>query len=63
MPYAAHIETPQWIRGFSTSRLILSDQGYAFLLDCGYQSVIDEVSKLVKSGLIEKVEAFCHSLP
>ena len=56
MPYAAHIETPQWIRGFSTSRLILSDQGYAFLLDCGYQSVIDEVSKLVKSGLIEKVE-------
>ena len=30
MPYAAHIETPQWIRGFSTSRLILSIKAMPF---------------------------------
>jgi len=56
MPYARHIETPDWIRGFSTSRLILAKDGAAFLLDCGYQSVIDEVNKLLESGLIERVE-------
>lgn len=56
MPYSVHVQTPEWIKGFSTSRLIISRDGFAFLLDCGNQRVIDEIQNLIKSGLIEKVE-------
>lgn len=56
MPYSVHVQTPEWIKGFSTSRLIISKDGFAFLLDCGNQRVIDEVQNLITSGLIEKVE-------
>lgn len=56
MPYSVHVQTPDWIKGFSTSRLIISKDGFAFLLDCGNQRVIDEIQNLITSGLIEKVE-------
>ncbi|MFT5123209.1 MAG: glyoxylase-like metal-dependent hydrolase (beta-lactamase superfamily II) [Candidatus Omnitrophota bacterium] len=56
MPYALHVDTPEWIYETSTSRLLISDDGYGFLLDCGYDRVIEAVQKLIDQGLVKKVE-------
>ncbi len=56
MPYSAYLETPDWILSHSTSRLIVSDEGFGFLLDCGYQHVIDRVQAWIEQGLVRKIE-------
>ena len=56
MPYSTHLETPDWILGQSTSRLIVADDGYAFLLDCGYQRVIDTIDAWIEDGLIRGID-------
>jgi glyoxylase-like metal-dependent hydrolase (beta-lactamase superfamily II) len=56
MPYAQHREAPDWVFEHATSRLLISDDGTGFLLDCGYQRVIDAVKKLMTMGVVEKVE-------
>ena len=40
MPYAQHEKTPEWIFEESTSRLLISDSGRGFLLDCGNQRAL-----------------------
>ena len=56
MPYSLHVGTPEWIFENSTSRLLISDDGFGFLLDCGYQRVIDAVKDLMDKGLVKKIE-------
>lgn len=56
MPYSTHLETPDWILSHSTSRLMVSDEGYGFLLDCGYQHVIDTVQDWIEQGLVREIE-------
>ncbi len=56
MPLSVHEKTPDWIWENSTSRLLISDDGHGFLLDCGYQRVIDGVKQLMKDGLVKKVD-------
>ncbi len=56
MPYAHHEETPAWVFEHSTSRLLISDTGRGFLLDCGYQRVIDAVNDLIDQGVITGVD-------
>lgn len=56
MPYSLHVKTPEWVFETSTSRLLISDDGHGFLLDCGYQRVIDAVQGLITQGLVKKVE-------
>ncbi|MDG1894668.1 MAG: MBL fold metallo-hydrolase [Fuerstiella sp.] len=56
MPYAHHEETPAWVFENSTSRLLISDAGRGFLLDCGYQRVIDAVNDLIAQGVITGVD-------
>jgi glyoxylase-like metal-dependent hydrolase (beta-lactamase superfamily II) len=56
MGYATHVDTPDWIFTNSTSRLLISDDGFGFLLDCGGQRVIDSVKDLMERGLVKKVE-------
>ena len=56
MPYSHHEKAPDWIFENATSRMLISDEGYGFLLDCGYQRVIDAVQKMIDSGLVKKVE-------
>ncbi|MCH2211736.1 MAG: MBL fold metallo-hydrolase [Fuerstiella sp.] len=56
MPYSHHEQTPSWVFENGTSRLLISDSGNAFLLDCGYQRIIDEVKQLITQGVIKKVE-------
>ena len=56
LPYALHQKAPDWVFEQGTSRLLISDNGNAFLLDCGYQRIIDTVKKLMQQGLVKKVE-------
>jgi len=57
MPYSQHEPTPDWVFENSTSRLLLSDSGHGFLLDCGYQRVIDAVQDLISKGIVKQVDA------
>ena len=56
MPYAHHEQTPDWVFEHSTSRLLVSDNGHGFLLDCGYQRVIDAVNELISKDVIKQVD-------
>jgi len=56
MPYSRHEKTPDWIFQSSTSRLLLSENRRGFLLDCGYQRVIDAVQGLIDQEVIEQVD-------
>jgi glyoxylase-like metal-dependent hydrolase (beta-lactamase superfamily II) len=56
MPYSLHQQAPDWVFESATSRLLISDSGAGFLIDCGYQRVIDAVQKQIDSGVINKVE-------
>ena len=56
MPYCLHVDTPGWILQFSTSRIIMADNGHGFLLDCGGQRQFDYVKDLVAKGLVKKID-------
>ena len=56
MPYSHHEQTPAWVFEQGTSRLLISDTGAGFLLDCGSQRVIDTVNDLLKKKVIRSVE-------
>lgn len=56
MPYSLHEKTPDWVFEHATSRLLISDDGHGFLLDCGYQRVIDAVKTLMTNGLVKQVD-------
>ncbi len=56
MPYSLHDKTPDWVFEHATSRLLISDDGHGFLLDCGYQRVIDAVKMLMTNGVVKSVD-------
>ena len=56
MPYSLFQKTPDWVFEHATSRLLISDDGAGFLIDCGYQRVIDAVNKLITMGIVQRVE-------
>jgi len=56
MPYSHHEEAPEWVLNTGTTRILLSEDGAAFLLDCGSQRYIDYVKGLMKQGLVSRVE-------
>jgi glyoxylase-like metal-dependent hydrolase (beta-lactamase superfamily II) len=56
MPYCQHETTPDWVFENSTSRLLISESGHGFLLDCGYQRVIDAIQDLQKKEIVKDVE-------
>ncbi len=56
MSYSTHLETPGWILSQSTSRVVVSDEGHGWLLDCGGKGVIDAVEQWVRRGLLRDIE-------
>ncbi len=58
MPFAEIIEKepPSWIIVIRNSRLILSENGSGFLIDCGFQSTLDELIKLKKNGRLSGLD-------
>ena len=56
MPYAHHEAEPDWVFTQGTSRLLISEEGFGFLLDCGTEAVVETVEGLIKEGRIKGVE-------
>jgi len=56
MQYCKHEKTPDWIYENSTSRLIMSETGAGFLLDCGSDRVIESIEELIRQQAVDKVE-------
>lgn len=56
MPYSHHEAMPEWVWHHSTTRLLIAEDGHAFMLDCGSLRVIEEVKKLIESGKVRKID-------
>ncbi len=58
MPWAETIQDqpPGWIKVISNSRLIVSRDNSAFLVDCGSEGVFGEVKKLQEEGTVTTVD-------
>ena len=58
MPYAEVIEKapPSWIIPINNSRLLLSQDKSGFLIDCGSDAIIREVTKLKEEGRLSRLE-------
>ena len=58
MPYAETVKKkpPDWIVPIQNSRLVLSEDGTGFLIDCGSRAIIDEIVKLKESGKLTNLE-------
>jgi glyoxylase-like metal-dependent hydrolase (beta-lactamase superfamily II) len=58
MPFAETIrkKPPSWIVPIHNSRLVLSEDGAGFLIDCGSRAIIEEVVKLRDSGRFSRLE-------
>lgn len=58
MPWATTIDEtpPTWMVCIQNSRLILSDSGAGWLIDCGSRGIIDEVVKLRDTGRLKSLD-------
>ena len=58
MPLATRIRQtpPRWWRKFGTSRLLLSDSGAAFLIDCGSRRIFEDILALQEQGGFQRLE-------
>ncbi len=58
MPIAETVQDklPGWILPITNSRLIVSRTGAAFLMDCGNRKVVDEVRRLKREGVINRLD-------
>lgn len=58
MPYAALIRKapPDWIIPIHNSRLLLSKDGSGFLIDCGSKAIIAEITKLMKTKRLSRLD-------
>lgn len=56
MPYSYHEKAPDWVWENGTSRMLISDDGHGFLLDCGSQRYIDAIKKLMDANIIKQVD-------
>ena len=58
MPMAFELRQtpPRWWHKFGTSRLLVSDTGAAFLIDCGSQSAFDTVRRLQRRRVFSRLE-------
>jgi glyoxylase-like metal-dependent hydrolase (beta-lactamase superfamily II) len=58
MPYATVIkkEPPSWVVPIANSRLLLSQERTAFLIDCGSKAIIDEIKKMKESGRLSGLD-------
>ena len=56
MPMAIQSELPPWLVAIENSRLLISDSGSAFLVDCGFDTVVDELKRLKARGRFRALE-------
>lgn len=56
MPYSHYEVAPEWILNHGTSRILVSDSGHAFLVDCGYDNILETISTYQNQGVLKQVE-------
>jgi len=58
MPYATVVreQPPDWVIPIRNSRLIISQDGPGFLIDCGSKAIIDEIVKLIEAGKLSGID-------
>ncbi len=58
MPLATQLRQtpPRWMHKFTTSRLLVSDTGAAFLIDCGTEEAMQNVRDLYQRGVFNKLD-------
>jgi len=49
-------QPPSWIKSFPVSRLIISEDGSGFLIDCGNDAVIKKIEDMVREGKLSDLE-------
>ena len=58
MPYAAVVKKspPGWLIPIRNSRLLVSEDGSGFLIDCGSDAIIGEIVRLIEAGKLSGVD-------
>jgi glyoxylase-like metal-dependent hydrolase (beta-lactamase superfamily II) len=56
MPMAAERDLPVWVAAIENSRLLLSSNGSAFLLDAGHPKIMEKLEELHAQGRFKKLE-------
>lgn len=56
MPFAEHIDLPSWCRHMGTTKLLLSRDGYGFVLDVGGNGPHRMLREALRDGLLKKIE-------
>ncbi len=56
MPYSHYEAAPEWILNHGTSRILVSDTGHAFLIDCGYDNILETIAMYQNHGVLKGVE-------
>jgi glyoxylase-like metal-dependent hydrolase (beta-lactamase superfamily II) len=57
MPEATVKRLPDWVIPINNSRLIMSEDGSGFLLDCGSEKIVDQIRKLRDTGRLSALDA------
>ena len=58
MPMANELREipPRWLHKLGTSRLVVSDTGAAFLIDCGSDQIMEQLREMRSRGVFSKIE-------
>lgn len=56
MPMAKQRDLPEWVIAIGNSRLMVSSSGAAFLLDAGFQKIIEALRDLQQKGRFKQLE-------
>jgi len=58
MPWAETIleQPPEWIKVIRNTRLIISEDRSAFLVDCGSEAIFDEVEQMLDEGIVKSID-------
>lgn len=56
MPFANHIDLPNWCQHISTTKLLVSEDGSGFALDVGGPNQLESLRKALADGLVKSID-------
>jgi glyoxylase-like metal-dependent hydrolase (beta-lactamase superfamily II) len=56
LPFQETVEVPPYLRHIGTSWILISEDGAAFVMDCGNRQVIEALESMLSQGTIKRVE-------
>ncbi len=56
MPFAKHIDLPDWCRHIGTTKLLVAKDKSGFVLDVGGKRALDSLQQFLKDGLVESID-------